>query len=515
MGSRIRPQLMLAALASVLPAASALGDDNTSQITQDGETHSGAIVQTGNRNIAGNDANDIEQRGVDNVLTLTQTGDDNTVGLLGAGLYQEGTASGDDSPSNIATITQDSDGNVIGELVQVTLGAHATTGNTLTVTEQLDGGNTIRFIRQTVADGASSNEADVTLTGARNWIERITQLATSSDGTNTIKLTITGAYNGINTGLDGVGDLLALALSAGATPGEITQGSASTGGAGNSVILDITGNSNQFGIAQLGVDNSIGTRNINGNSNSFGVVQIGSHNQVSPGAIVGDSNDLGIRQDGDTNVADLLMLGDSSDNDVGIGQQGDGNHAKVEIGGLPPSNLHGDGNVVGVSQKGTGHEAAVDIAGADNTVLAVQFNVGELTTPGNTLSVSITGNANNAVTAGGFLAPALAVASVAPKLTGAQLFAPGGALVHVPSSPPYLQPGMLVQIGEDNAIDIEVGGNRPSGSNLFAVMQQGNGSVVTARVDGSYNQFVVLQMGSDDVASVVQDGDRNIAAISQ
>ncbi|HVX56815.1 MAG TPA: hypothetical protein VHA37_03720, partial [Candidatus Saccharimonadales bacterium] len=102
----------------------------TITIDQEGSTQNAAISQTGGSgNLAGDDTHPIQQLGVYNTLTITQTGNDNLVGLAYGGLVQTGTASDDGSFSNSAVINQISDGNALGALTQTSADTHATTSN--------------------------------------------------------------------------------------------------------------------------------------------------------------------------------------------------------------------------------------------------------------------------------------------------------------------------------------------------------------------------------------------------
>lgn len=518
----IRLGLMtMAAIAALALPKPVLADNNFLNIIQDGDTHSGVVTQTGVGNQAGTADMPVHQQGVFDDLTLTQSGNDNAIGTAtpGGGLLQEGTASLDGSAANIATIVQNSNGNSIGELVQTTLGTHPVTGNTLAVTQDFganggpSGNNTIGSIEQVQDNGQSANSAAITQTGARNWLAGLSQHTSSGQGNNRVTATFTGSDNGSAPGkagtLAGVGPLAVLARSSGATASSIVQGDDLSGGAGNAIDLAITGDYNQFGLTQLGTDNSVSNAIITGSGNSLGTYQSGDHNQITSGGIAGDGNDVGLRQVGSANMISAVLNWSSSDNAVGIGQSGQHNWAELA--------LKGNGSIVGISQDGANHVAAIHAVGNGNLVLAIQANAERNTSVGDTLQVTITGDGNNALVGNAvqsFTGPALQVALAAPEIPRSLLVAPDAGVL-LPGSPRGLVPGQLLQWGEGNTMTIEIGAERASNSNLFAVLQLGNGGSVTAHVNGNSNQFVAVQQHNDDVAAINQDGNGNIVAISQ
>ncbi|WDR05526.1 curlin repeat-containing protein [Devosia rhodophyticola] len=495
----------------ILPSTLAYADDNFLNIVQDGNTHSGQVIQTGLGNRAGTDVLPVHQEGFYDDLTLTQSGDNNDIGRSNRGLVQNGTASVDGSPANSATILQQSNGNVIGELVQTTLGTHTRTGNILAVKQLTGGSNTIGSIEQLQGIGDAANSASFFQNGVGNWLANLTQKTTSGGDDNQVTLTVTGNYNGIDPGNQtGVGPLATLANSVGAHSSQIIQDGDGSGGAANIIDLTITGDYNQFGLTQLGTDNSVAEQ-ITGSDNSFAVYQLGQHNQIVSGGVAGDSNDLGIRQVGYSNSASAVLNWTSSDNGVGIGQNGDANTADVS--------LKGDHGLVGVSQNGNGHYAHITTVGDSNVVLAIQDNPGFTNSVGNSMTVNINGDGNNGLNglaAASFSGIALAAANLAPSIERSVLIAPDATLlVSSLRGTINLVPGLLVQLGDNNTMDIDVGAAMSSDNNLFAAEQKGNGNLITASINGSNNQFIVSQIGDDNMAAINQFGSGNIAVIRQ
>jgi hypothetical protein len=504
-------QIMLALLASAGLAAPALADEiNDLHVIQD-TSNQAIVVQTGHGNKAGSATLPMHQAGVSDDLVLTQSGDDNAIGLTGRGLLQDGSASTDGSASNIATILQQSSGNSIGELVQTTLGTHPTTGNTLTIDQLTGGSNTSVSLEQVQGDGASPNFAIITQNGFGNWLDRLSQQTSSGEDSNRIFFAVTGSHNGIRPDtLDAAGPLAILARSVGAGSARLVQGSDLSGGAANTIELTITGDFNQYGVQELGVDNSV-DETITGLGNSFAADQTGRHNQVVSGGIAGDGNDLGIHQLGDSNTASAVLDWSSSSNEVGIGQDGDSNIADAR--------LKGDHGLVGISQSGNRHEAEIRTVGNGNVILGIQIDDGLTDSVGDTLKVSINGNDNNGLdgyASQPFTGVALAGAQVPLSLSRSLLITPDATLLLSSLTDRIvLVPGMLVQWGDDDRMDIEVGTATTSDGNLFAALQKGDGNAITAQVEGRQNQFVVVQQGDDNQAALSQSGTGNISVILQ
>jgi len=505
--NNVAPSVIIAML--LLPGR-ALADDNFGNFVQDGTANQGSVIQTGTGNQAGTATLPVHQTGVFDSLTLTQSGDDNTIGLDGQGLLQFGTASTDGTAANSAIIIQNSNGNSIGELVQTTGAVHASTANILTVTQDDRDDNVIGSIQQVTESNAAGNFADIVQTGTHNRLDVLSQHSTSNEGINRVIFNASGDYNGADHGLStSAGTLAIVARSTGAQASHIIQDSDGSGGANNDAQLFITGHYNGYGITQLGTDNSVGSI-ITGLDNSFASYQHGEHNQITSGNIAGDDNDMGLRQFGTANAMAANLQWSSSFNEVGIGEDGD-----TDTADLTAKGNHG---VYGIGQIGRGHSATLAINGNSNIVIAIQANDGHLADAGNTLVVSVTGDGNNALvdnTPQNFSGPALTVAAAA-AIPGSLLLAPDASLMVGPGiGDAPLIPGMLVQWGDGNSMTITVGAATPSNGNAFAALQKGNGNILTASINGNSNQLAVLQIGNSNSAASEIDGSGNIVAISQ
>ncbi len=369
---KLKIALTTATALGLIMATSAYADSNRTYIHQNGSGNSADISQnnlavTGNQ--AGTSVDAMSQSGSDNVLTIVQDGDNGQIGVKTGTddyytpghlspnspqfsiTYQGVNQTSSGAGSNEASLTQHGTGSVIGELQQDASGL--ATGNSATV-EQTDD-NTINHIWQTQSGGAAKNVIQATESGSGNVIDRIDQRAVGTTaGTNQITVDISGSGNGIMdyTGLSGF--YSSRAWVAGATESALIQNNYGsmygvtdpTSVAGNVINLTITGNGNEFGMTQKGINNTTGTVLISGNNNIFGSYQAGQGNVIGAGEIAGSNNDVGIWQAGSTNSASVSMLAAGSDyNGLSIWQQGTSNVATVSITG---SN-NGTGSLAGVA----------------------------------------------------------------------------------------------------------------------------------------------------------------------
>ena len=74
-----------------------------------------------------------------------------------------------------------------------------------------------------------------------------------------------------------------------------------------------------------------------------------------------------------------------------------------------------------------------------------------------------------------------------------------------------LQPGMIVQDGHENLIDLQILGS----SNLFAAIQKGSGNTLSGTITGSGNQVASIQLGTGNSFAFSQTGNGNSIAVFQ
>lgn len=310
-------------------STAAFADSNEAYLDQQDVGNSAIVDQSGgSNNKAGSAGLQMTQDGftaVDgyNQLSITQSSNDNEIGLIGSGVSQVGKASNPGAvASNVATVTQSGGGsNVIGELVQFHNGGPGSAGvpNTATVTQ--DGtSNNITTINQ---EGKVNdrNTATVTMSGTGDNIDLVQQKVTNSgSGDNTLTITMNGTANGI-------GDFTGFANGSGAVAAHFRQFNATRTNA--NVIIGGTGN--LVGTYQDGANNDVGTLDVSGVDNQLGVFQDGDFNLVSVAAITGERNNIGIRQIGDTNGASVTVS--QNDNAFGVLQNGYTNSATVSVDG--------------------------------------------------------------------------------------------------------------------------------------------------------------------------------------
>ncbi|MCC1492333.1 hypothetical protein [Cognatishimia sp. F0-27] len=382
---RIRT-LIISSTALTLSLSAAWADDNAAYLEQvaDGAGNTALIEQDGTGNQVGRSATQqAKQRsraGSDgNNLDVLQVGDGNKVGSV---LFSQ---DGRDGVANLADIEQQGDDNVVGGVDQRTGGTSGAGGNTLLVLQgsATDSDNKLSGVSQR-SNAGHSNLADVSQTGTGNDIRRVRQFAEVGD--NTITVDITGDRNGEFKFGQSFAEFTpgGFAALSGATASELLQGAlgASPDDGGNLINLVITGDDNDFGVTQLGINNTVGTLSISGNSNELGIYQDGAGNGVDLAVLSGDFNNVGINQNG-TNFSDVEI--DGSSNALSISQDGANGDGIDGFGVL--LTITGDFNGTGVF--GIGTDAAS--IGLDNGTISQIGN-------GNLMDTMIVGDFNKFAT---------------------------------------------------------------------------------------------------------------------
>lgn len=341
-------------------ATGAFADENEAYLLQDGTGNSASVTQNSNAiagNQAGTSTDAVNQTGSNNVLVILQSGDDGEIGVRSdteqyfnpdypssGGIpqftitYQGVNQTSSGAGSNTATLTQNGNGSVIGDLQQTSSGKAL--GNSATATQT--GDNTINHIWQTQNSASVGNVIIATQDGSGNTIDRIDQRGTGTGSSNnSITVDISGNNNG-TVHLNGLSNFYSSrAWAAGATQSALIQNNYGLNGAtlwpevyGNVIDLDISGDNNQFGMTQKGTVNTTGTVTISGDNNTFGSYQAGNNNVIGTGGIAGNFNDVGIYQSGDANTATVdVLIGTSDNNGLTIAQVGNNNDANASITG--------------------------------------------------------------------------------------------------------------------------------------------------------------------------------------
>lgn len=443
--------------------------DNDVVIRQDGTDNSAVIDQSGLGNLAGSDDVPMFQTGIFNAIDIDQVGDGNTIGLTAPGLEQLGRQNTRDI-HNEAVIEQRSNNNVVGSVVQRSLGSVVNGANRLTIRQTTGDGNAVNSVRQIQEDGEQSQTATIEQTGRGNLIDRVEQRSNDlgNDGENVITVKITGSRNG------------QLALSGFALRPQVADSSflqeADTMDPsvyGNKIDFLVTGNDNRFGMRQGGRMNRMIGITVNGNDNQLGLRQDGTENDIQMDVIGGDGNEVGIDQIV-TNTAVVDLIDDagetSDDNRVHVFQQG---RNTLEV------TIEGDLNAVEFRQDyasgmGGENEALADILGHNNFADVTQEG-------SNLFDLTIAGDDNTST-----------------GLSGAASL--GGQ-----------RAGVFAQRGIGNDMGIEVRGN----ANATAATQTGDRNFAVAMVMGNVNQAAILQDGDDNIARLRQNGTGNIAGIYQ
>ncbi|KUF11464.1 hypothetical protein [Pseudoponticoccus marisrubri] len=448
-------------------AAGAQGvSDNLVNIEQFGSDNTAGITQSGANNVAGPDGLDMVQDGFFNQLTIEQNGDDNSIGALSPGLFQNGQSTTQTVFNNI-DIFQFSDENRVGSVEQQSAGTVPNGANDLLVEQSGGDRNVIDYIVQFQAGGQAPNLMSLTMSGADNYIEKARQYSftTVRNEPNSITVVLSGDRNGRYV----LGGPAALPLLESSTLIQ-RAGASDPRGNGNFIDLLISGDDNAFAIDQGGRFNSVGFLSVLGNQNELGLRQDGDENDIVVSPILGDGNSIGIDQLG-TNLADVTVLNFSDDNDVSIDQTGT-NDAFVTLEGNRNTII---ANQTFTSGMGGDNLAEISFDGDENSVRVSQEG-------SNVVNVAVTGNGNNTAN----------VLDPAKQVFG-------------------LDTGRVEQIGFDNIMTADVTGDR----NVMASLQGGDLNTILLSVFGDDNEAAFLQMGSNNNAVVNQMGVGNRAFIRQ
>lgn len=378
--------LLATSSALVLSVTGALADNNRAYLDQDGTEHSALITQSGDNNDAGATSHVLTQLGHRNDLTILQLGNGNAVGLgtnsvTGAqGIVQShsGSVPSNTRRGNTLSITQSSNNNVVGSVNQSSSTQGNNTRNTATIIQAGEGGNQIDSVRQR-KNSSTRNILTATQEGSNNLIATISQNSNvGGSGRNSINVFMAGTDNGR-------GALGGFAATSGATTSSLVQD-----GRGNAMDLVINGrpgvavpDANQFGITQLGYDNTVNTITLDSKRTNLGIYQSGNNNEVAMSRIEGNDNTIGIRQLMSDNIAEVNITGNGVGNAFFIDQDGNANNATVTISG---SN-NGDGLVFGDPLTGAALTASLGDAGWERGVVRQIGNI-------NLASLAQVGNGN-------------------------------------------------------------------------------------------------------------------------
>ncbi|MDE4276369.1 hypothetical protein PXK58_19015 [Phaeobacter gallaeciensis] len=458
---------ILVASTAMALAGAAWADNNEAWLDQIGSNHSAMINQAaGSNNKAGANGNSVTQSSLNtslgNTLTITQSGDDNDVGLgvilnRNSGFFQLNQS----GQGSTATVSQTSNGNSIVTINQVARTGNFI-GNSLTVTQEVGDDNSIGAISQdrsgstdgTVA-GRIGHTATILQSGSANEIGLARQ-GTQFDesAANGMSLEQTGADNYIGNAIQSGTSNSMTAVFTGNDNGADNGKGTTSFGSGIATFADDAGVP-QGDLTQIGDSNFIDMM-VTADRTYFGIQQTGDRNRVDPITITGTRNELGILQQGNYNLAsvsDIATFG----NNIGIRQVQDNNTATVSFG----TGVLG-GNKFGILQDGMWNTASVSISD---------------------------GGAN------GIVPPYASLAGPAGLVAGTAGF----------------ERGMIKQLGDLNAATITVVGSE----NEFGTLQDGNDNFLSASMTGTLNVSAIAQVGSNNLSSTSQNGSNNNLGVSQ
>lgn len=454
--------------------AQSLGS-NQVYIGQTGDTNIITIDQEGNSNLVGEqaDALRLNQFGARNTITVDQFGFSNSLGAR---------IDAFDPRFVVYGPNQRGDRN---ELTVLQRNLNAASGNSIGATgQQSDAGGTTLANRIAIDQRSAAGSLGHT-------VDQVVQIDDGAASFNDVRI--------VQTDVSGFG---------GNIIGRIWQL-----GAGNLADLGQENGRNEIRtITQQGEGNTVTIRQ-SGAGNFVDIVE--QNNAVTGGA--GNSAVLTFFSDengisGASGVSDFAA-GFATNRKPGqaqLFQLGSGNTLSFSVSG-GPQNLYGftqegDGNDIAAVTVGTGNELALAQFGDGNLFASGQDgddNLGAILSVGNYNSVDLTQNGDrnqarafifgNDVNGAGrsFDAPLLA----ASDLIGAD----------------RLTPGELRQIGSNNSLNLDVFGD----DHLFAVLSQGSGNQVAGLIQGAGNQALVIQTGDGNIANFSQSGSGNSVLILQ
>ena len=457
------------------------GPGDTSAAFQDGNNNSITAVQSGSANAVGLIGNQFNKIG-DVTMAIGHTGVNRGAWGVPPVDYDTDATSGvaQIGDNNSFDVIQTFGSNVVGGVVQFSSsrGATPTQKNVLEIKQDGGTGNKVNQALQAVALG-SQNTATITQNGSGNVINAVNQIGINAPGSLSDVNSITATINGDN---NGIAALSGKASDSGAKTSELNQM-----GEDNSIILNIDGNANAFGVTQNnfgGGRNKLTSLQITGDGNKLGVLQdankaSGNYNTLMITEIDGDGNNIGVKQIG-SNSGIIDLKSTSNSNLIGLSQTGT-NTATITI-------TSGDSNDFDALQEDN-NQLTITAAGSSNILKTKQ--TASAAGADNILSVDIFGSSNN-LSAFSTLSAAAA--------TG-------------------LEAGKLVQTGYGNEATITVGdslASANSNNNSFALSQLGNLNEATISVSGGdNNQVAVLQSGNANHSSVTQTGSSNVVGITQ
>jgi hypothetical protein len=388
--TKLRTVLLTAAAMTACTGAAYAGSSNDTYITQDGTNNTSSVTQSGDFNDAGKSSLKMRQEGFNNKLVIEQSGSGNSIGLEGAGIRQENR-----DQSTVwfeIDITQSSSGNTIGSVEQVASGdASSGLRNSATISQTGVGLNRVGSVYQE-RKSSGKNVLTIEQSGFLDRIETVYQRSNTGDNTpNTIAVTM----NGISLGNGWATSLSGFAAGSGATSSALKQGDTTATSRGNSIVLNVSGALNNFGVTQNGNENTVGTLNLGGVGNEIGIRQNGNNNEVALADVGGIANNIGIQQLQNDNDASVTVSGDR--NLTGVFQDGNLNSATVIVdgdrnGGFGAFGLNAAGNVgltAGLfEQIGDGNSLNATVAGNNNVFATKQSG------DDNSISHSVVGNGN-------------------------------------------------------------------------------------------------------------------------
>lgn len=504
-------------LAFSIPPIYASAVDNETFIGQTGDTNEITIEQIGQLNKVGADVEgrDVKQIGNDNMLTILQYGANNRVGAEAPFGSEGAIGASQTGYDNLVEISQQNyvatGKNIVMGITQVAETDIGQLTNSLSITQTSDsaaGGNVTGFQEGnhrvgevTQIHDARTNDPNIII------IEQYDGADEDRSGNETDVIEQEGVGNQTSILQEGFGNKVIDALQYGLNnETKITQNLGSGDHSSGNYIATLRqdGVNNRNDITQSGNNNII--INVLQNNEAYGVkgnlltiTLIGDNNGghgIAGADTFSSASTLDVevgqatfQQFGDGNELSYTTSAGSFSNLFGFIQDGDDNFIVGNVSGTEneaAAALHGDDNSLHFEQNGTSNISAVTARGNNNHLNLRQLGINnfiDINFKANPYSGS---NQNNDLLAAGF---SLKIISVAGNLN----------------------PGDIIQDGEDNSTKVEIEGNL----NLFAIAQTGDANILLGQIVGINNEFFARQNGSHNIAFFSQSGNNNSMILVQ
>lgn len=487
----------------LLAGAAHAGDNNKSNVIQNGSGNTALVEQNGSSNTAGSVSYSdfaVKQTGDSNSIDIEQNGKGNRIGVSNSlsdsawssmslpadmaarrpsnGLRNVGVDQVGDHNDFVLRQTETGypydNGNAVVTVKQQSSNTAAETANELSITQ----GNLSGYSNQFVGDVFQNNSSAGTDEDLKNQMTINQSGGGYTLGNRAFILTQDGYDNTMDLSQSGTRNIVTTASQTGSGH----DATISQSGADNWLtLLDQQGSDQFASVSQTGTGNIVSLVDQSGSGNSAVLSISGDGNGVAAlfnGAGSVSAPDNGVIQTGTGNQIDMIISGGASNNSFGFFQDGTSNEATGVT-------ITGDDNQIGVRQIGTSNDFALSTISGD----------------GNNVGLDQQGTSN------------FATINISGNLNGGGSFTAGSSAGSVAGIRPS---GLIVQgTGLSHGFN-EVNLTISSDANQFSLYQNGSSNDIAGTIGGgNANQVAVAQNGNGNIASFAQSGGSNNLGISQ